>query len=75
MRMRITGNVVFSSPAVAKGVVYVGPEDDNVYAPDAATVSKAWSDRTGNQVSSSPSVVNGVVYVGSQDGKVYAFAR
>jgi len=27
-----TGSVVFSSPAVANGVVYVGSDDGNVYA-------------------------------------------
>jgi eukaryotic-like serine/threonine-protein kinase len=56
-------------------VVYTGSEDHTVYAVDAATGAKLWSDRTGNQVFSSPAVVNGVVYVGSGDGNMYAVGR
>ena len=62
-----------SSPAVANGVVYVGSEDNNVYALNAKTGAKLWSYSTGSFVESSPAVANGVVYVGSDDGKVYAF--
>ena len=64
---------VDSSPAVANGVVYVGSDDNNVYALSAKTGAKLWSYTTGNYVDSSPAVANGVVYVGSGDGKVYAF--
>jgi outer membrane protein assembly factor BamB len=64
---------LYSSPAVANGVVYVGSEDNNVYALNAKTGAKLWSYSTGSFVESSPAVANGVVYVGSDDGKVYAF--
>ena len=67
-----TGGSVQCSPAVAGGVVYVGSDDSNVYALDAATGAKAWSFRTGNSIFSSPAVADGVVYVGSEDGNVYA---
>ena len=67
-----TGDRVWSSPAVANGVVYVGSFDDNVYALDAKTGAKLWSYTTGNWVNSSPAVANGVVYVGSLDNNVYA---
>jgi outer membrane protein assembly factor BamB len=67
-----TGNSVFSSPAVANGVVYVGSEDRNVYALNAKTGAKLWNYTTGGFVYSSPAVANGVVYVGSEDGYVYA---
>ena len=43
-----TGSHVVSSPAVANGVVYVGSEDDNVYALNASTGAKLWSYTTGN---------------------------
>ena len=69
-----TGNKVFSSPAVAGGVVYVGSFDRNVYALNAATGAKIWSSTTGAPIESSPAVAGGVVYVGSDDGKVYAFS-
>ena len=66
---------MFSSPAVANGVVYVGSLTDNkVYALNASTGAKLWSYTTGGAIYySSPAVANGVVYVGSLDGKVYAF--
>jgi len=66
-----TGNsVAYSSPAVLNGVVYVGSDDDYVYALDAATGAYIWSYKTGGSVDSSPAVVNGIVYVGSEDHKV-----
>jgi outer membrane protein assembly factor BamB len=58
-----------SSLAVAGEVVYIGVDDDVVYALDAATGAFKWSYKTGNEVSSSPAVANGVVYVGSLDCK------
>ena len=61
-----TGAPLFSSPAVANGVVYVGADDGNVYALNASTGAKLWSFDTGCDVRhSSPAVANGVVYVGS----------
>jgi eukaryotic-like serine/threonine-protein kinase len=69
-----TGDIIFSSPAVANGVVYVGSEDDKLYAFDVVTGEQKWvSVPTGNVIDSSPAVVNGVVYVGSYDHKLYAF--
>ncbi|HLX57316.1 MAG TPA: protein kinase, partial [Ktedonobacteraceae bacterium] len=65
-----TGNFVFSSPAVANGVVYVGSNDHKLYAFTAAgcghaTCTPLWTATTGGVIESSPAVVNGVVYVGS----------
>src|SRR5947207_2285217 len=37
-----TGDGVYSSPAVVGGVVYVGSDDRNVYALDAATGQERW---------------------------------
>ena len=68
-----TGFYVESSPAVANGVVYVGSDDDNVYALNARTGAKLWSYATGSAVDSSPAVASGMIYVGSGDDKVYAF--
>jgi len=61
-----TGGVVYSSPAVAHGVVYVGANwpDDHVYALNAKTGTKFWSYTSGSYVESSTAVANGVVYVG-----------
>ena len=67
-----TGSSVFSSPTVANGIVYVGSENDFVYAINANTGALIWTFTTGGTVFSSPAVINGNVYVGSGDGKVYA---
>ena len=68
----ITFGSVETSPAVAKGVVYVGSDGFRVYALNANTGAELWSFTTGNMVDSSPAVANGVVYVGSEDNNVYA---
>jgi outer membrane protein assembly factor BamB len=79
-----TGGGVDSSPAVANGVVYVGSDDNKLYAfpqlggpPNCAgspqTCTPLWTAVTGDNVASSPAVANGVVYVGSNDHKLYAF--
>ena len=67
-----TGSGIDSSPAVVGGVVYVGSEDDNVYALNAANGIPLWNYTTRGNVYSSPAIVNGVLYVGSFDGNVYA---
>ena len=67
-----TGDYVFSSPAVVNGVLYIGSNDDNVYALNATNGSKIWNYTTGGDVDSSPAVAVGVVYVGSEDGNIYA---
>ena len=69
---------VESSPAVSGGVVYVGSDDNKLYAFDAdgcgaATCNPLWTATTGGDIESSPAVANGVVYVGSEDDKLYAF--
>ena len=65
---------VFSSPAVAGGVVYIGCACGYLYALDAATGAKKWAYWTGgSQINDSPAVVGGVVYFGSgEDHTLYA---
>ena len=67
-----TGDQVRSSPAVANGTVYVGSDDNSVYAIDASDGTTQWTVDTGDWVRSSPAVANGTVYVGSDDNSVYA---
>jgi eukaryotic-like serine/threonine-protein kinase len=68
-----TGYYIYSSPAIANGVVYVGSDDKSVYALNATTGAMLWGYRTGSYVISSPAVVDGVVYIGSTDHHLYAF--
>jgi outer membrane protein assembly factor BamB len=77
-----TTTSLFSSPAVANGVVYAG-SSDNLEAFDAAghtncsgtpkTCSPLWSALVGPIGNSSPVVAKGVVYFGSTDDNLYAF--
>jgi len=74
-----TDGAVFSSPAVADGVVYVGSMDGKLYAFPAfgcggPTCTPLWTGATGGAIHSSPQVANGVVYIGSDDGRLYAFS-
>ena len=64
---------VSAAPAVVDGVVYVGSNDQRVYALDAATGNELWSFATGDVVMSVPTVADGVVYVSSLPGGVQAY--
>jgi len=63
---------ISSSSAVVGGVVYVGADNNNVYALDAKSGRVLWQFATGDPVGSSPAVVDGIVYVGSSDHCIYA---
>ncbi|WP_053084635.1 PQQ-binding-like beta-propeller repeat protein [Streptomyces viridochromogenes] len=67
-----TSDPVSSSPAVADGTVYIGSNDDRIYALDATTGQERWTYETDNAVFSSPAVADGAAYVGSRDGRIYA---
>ncbi len=67
-----TGNVVYSSPAVANGYVYVGSFDRFIYQLNATNVSQKIAEYDINGMAkSSPAVANGYVYIGSGDYKLY----
>ncbi len=67
----LTGGIIYSSPAVANGVVYVGSEDDKLYAFNAVTGAPLTGWPVSNagfyDIDSSPAVANGVVYVASNN--------
>ncbi|HEV2399899.1 MAG TPA: PQQ-binding-like beta-propeller repeat protein [Candidatus Sulfotelmatobacter sp.] len=67
-----TGGRVISSPAVMKGVAYVGSTDSFLYAVDVASGMLKWKFETGSWVVSSPAVDGNTVYFGSTDGNLYA---
>ncbi|SNR43270.1 outer membrane protein assembly factor BamB family protein [Halorubrum vacuolatum] len=73
-----TNSRIFSSPTVVDGTVYIGSNDNNIYALDTETGEEQWRFNAGSSVRSSPAVVDGIVYVGSDDstfgaaGNVYA---
>ena len=68
-----TGDWVDSSPAIGPdGTIYIGSEDNKLYAinPDG---TEKWAFNTGGNVNSSPAIgPDGTIYVGSDDDKLYA---
>ena len=63
-----------AAPAVGyDGTVYVGCQDDALYAIDPATGNKRWEFRTSEDIDGSPLVTpDGTVWFGSDDRKLYA---
>src|SRR5689334_3968778 len=59
-------------PELNQRTLYVGVQDNNLYALNAATGETRWHYETGGAVDSSPALVDGVVYVGSKDQSIYA---
>lgn len=57
--------VVDSSPAVVDGTVYVGYDDNRMYAVDAQNGTKDWSLEAGGDILSSPSVEGGRAFFGA----------
>lgn len=57
-----TGGEVESPPSVANGIVYVGSDDDYIYAVNASTGALVWKYYTGFAALDAPVVANGMVY-------------
>ena len=57
-----TGDKVYSSPLVDGGVVYIGSNDGNLYAFDAATGAQRWRYPTQGSVTSSPRIAEGTLF-------------
>jgi outer membrane protein assembly factor BamB len=67
-----TERPVWSSPAVAGSLVYVGDGSGTIYALERATGAERWRHRSGRRILSSPLPADGMLYVGNDDGGVYA---
>jgi outer membrane protein assembly factor BamB len=68
-----TGGPIESSPAVAKGTLYIGSDDGSLYAFGAKTGAIKWQSPTGGPVFGSPAVSGGKVFDTSGDNHLYAF--
>jgi outer membrane protein assembly factor BamB len=66
-----TGQQIFSSVAVANGLVYTGSTDNHLYAMDPDTGTVLWTFLAGDDVQD-PAVGEGRVYAISRDGNLYA---
>lgn len=67
-----TNGPIVGSPAIAKGVVYIGSLDNHLYAVDQQSGKQLWKCKTGGPIASSPTVVDGRVYFNGGDGNFYA---
>ena len=69
-----TGGSLNSSPAIGSdGTVYIGSDDNKLYAINGKTGVKLWDFETRGKVHSSPAIgSDGTVYIGSVDKKLYA---
>ncbi|HVO56266.1 MAG TPA: PQQ-binding-like beta-propeller repeat protein [Dongiaceae bacterium] len=67
-----TGGQVFSSPAIANGLVYVGSNDHFLHALDLANGGEKWKFKTAGRIVSSPAVSDGTVFFLSYDSNFYA---
>ena len=70
-----TGGAIWSSPAVADGVVYFGSNDGFVYALDTKSGHPLWRFKTGGPVMASPTPDGQYLYVLSDDGFLYRLER
>ena len=75
----LPGEAIIGSPVVAGGVVYVGSNDNNLYAIDACSGKLKWKFATtgglrggGGNVASTPAVSGNIVYFMCNDGNFYA---
>jgi outer membrane protein assembly factor BamB len=67
---RSTGAYVYSSPAVAKGRVYVGSYNGTLYCFSARSGRTLWAVGAGGPVSGAVTLVGGVAYAGSTRGSI-----
>ncbi|HKW90172.1 MAG TPA: PQQ-binding-like beta-propeller repeat protein [Candidatus Acidoferrales bacterium] len=66
------GGELYSSPAVADGMIFIGSTNGNLYAVDRETGIQKWKFTTKGRIVSSPAVAAGVVYFVSYDSNLYA---
>jgi outer membrane protein assembly factor BamB len=63
--------LIFSTPFVDEGVLYVGSHDGYVYAVDAGTGKLEWRYRVGDDVLGSAVIDKGMLIIGCDDGVLY----
>jgi outer membrane protein assembly factor BamB len=67
-----TGGRVRSAASLVEGTLFIGAEDNYLYALNAEDGKLIWKCRTGGHIYSTPAVVGNIVYASSTDGVLYA---
>ena len=67
----MTGNYVYSSPAVWRGRVFFGSYNGIFYCLSAASGRTLWTLQTGAPISGAAVVVSGVAYAGNFGHRIY----
>lgn len=68
-------NLVFSSPVIADGKVYLATMGGSVFAMEAATGNIVGYTLTEDRVLSTPWIADGIIYFGNNDGFIYAMRK
>jgi outer membrane protein assembly factor BamB len=66
-----TRHVIWASPSVVDGYVYIASDDRNVYCLNATTGEKIWNYSSRSAFGSSAAVIDGRLYLGAYDRNVY----
>lgn len=66
------GGAITGTPAVVKGVLYVGTWKSHFFAVNATTGAKIWDFSVGRPVDSSPAVAGGMVFFGDSGAVLHA---
>lgn len=68
--------ILYSSPAIADGRLFIGSNAGNFYCLDASTGATLWSIQTGRQIVCSPAVTDGKVFFGcGGKGSIYCVSE
>ncbi len=68
--------ILYSSPAIADGRLFIGSNAGNFYCLDASTGATLWSVQTGRQIVCSPAVADGKVFFGcGGKGTIYCVSE
>ena len=63
-----TGGKIYSTPAIANGIVVVGSTDNFIYGVNSKTGKEIWKVKANHAVLGSPNIYKGKVYIGASDG-------
>lgn len=66
-----TSGAIAATPQLFNGAIYVGSEDNAIYAL-SSNGALLWRVQTGGQITSRLSIADGVLYTGSADAHIYA---